>query len=341
MRVLVTGGAGFVGAFVVEALVKDGCQVRVFDNLDPQVHRDGARNLDEVKSRIEFVRGDVRDRDSLRGAIEGVDRIVHLAAVVGVGQSMYEVVRYVDHNTLGTAVLLDILANDKHRVKKLVVASSMSIYGEGAYACRACGDVQPGLRSLERMQQGRWEVPCPSCGGDAEAKPTAEDKPLQPTSIYAIGKRDQEEMCLAIGQAYGIPAVALRFFNIYGPRQSLNNPYTGVAAIFSSRLLNGNAPVIYEDGLQSRDFITVLDIARILSDRLGVEVAPQIVGKFREGDIRHCYADISKIQRTLGFVPGVPLETGMDDLVSWVRQQSAADLFQRAAAELEARKLTK
>src|SRR5262249_31294760 len=233
------------------------------------------------------------------------------------------------------------LVNGKHRIKKLVVASSMSIYGEGTYTCRSCGEMYPGLRDLAQMQAGDWELRCPQCGREVKSVGTAESKPLRPTSIYAITKRDQEEMCLTVGRAYGIPTVALRFFNIYGPRQSLANPYTGVAAIFSSRLINGNRPVIFEDGRQSRDFVhvsdivqgirlamereqanyevfnigtgkstSVLEMAKLLSERLGVEIAPEIVQRFREGDIRHCYADISKIRQQLGFEPQVPLESG-------------------------------
>jgi len=372
MRVLVTGGAGFIGAFLAEALLRAGYAVRVLDNLDPQVHKNGAANLAGIAGDIECLWGDVRSEADLARAFRGSDVVIHLAAVVGLGQSMYEIVRYVDANTSGTARLLQSLINGPHGIRKLVVASSMSIYGEGAYDCAACGEVHPGLRDLAQMQAGAWEVRCPHCDREVKAVVTHEGKPLRPRSIYGITKRDQEEMCLAVGRAYGIPTVALRLFNTYGRRQSLTNPYTGVAAIFSSRLLNGNRPMIFEDGLQSRDFIhvsdvvqaiilamendradfetfnvatgratSVLDMARLLGEHLGVEITPEIVHRFREGDIRHCYADIAKITRLLGFEPAVPLERGIDDLIAWVREQSAEDTFHQAAAELEARRLTK
>ena len=370
MKVLVTGGAGFVGSFFVEEILRNGHEVRVIDILDPQVHQNGAQNLAGVMDQIEWVEGDVRDSRLMEEVISGMDAIVHLAAVVGVGQSMYEVNHYVDHNTSATAKLLELLVNKKHNVKKVVVASSMSIYGEGAYRDSSGSEVYPGRRQREQMQAGDWELKAAD-GSDLSPIGTHEAKPLHPTSIYAITKRDQEEMCLSIGEAYGIPSVALRFFNIYGPRQSLGNPYTGVAAIFSSRLMNGNAPVVFEDGKQSRDFIHVSDIVRavrmalesdrgdgmalnvgtgqstsvvqiaeVLAKRLGVDVTPEVVTKFREGDIRHCYADISRIQKVYGFEPKMSLEQGIDDLISWVRGQSAEDSFTKANAELESRKLT-
>jgi dTDP-L-rhamnose 4-epimerase len=357
---------------LVEALLRDGYEVRVLDNLDPQVHKNGAQNLTAVEKDIECMWGDVRNETDVANALRDSDMVVHFAAVVGVGQSMYEIVRYVDTNTHGTATLLQTLINGSYHVKKLIVASSMSIYGEGAYECRGCGAVHPGLRELPQMRAGDWELRCPKCGHAVSPTATDESKPLRPTSVYAITKRDQEEMCLAVGRAYGLPTVALRFFNIYGPRQSLANPYTGVGAIFSSRLINGNRPVIFEDGRQSRDFIhvsdivqgvrlamenekadfevfnvgtgksmSVLEMATLLGERLGVEIAPQIVHQFREGDIRHCYADISKIRERLGFEPKVPFKSGINDLISWVREQSVEDTFQQAAAELKARRLTK
>jgi len=371
MRVLVTGGAGFVGSHLVDALLAEGHAVRVLDNLDPQVH---PKSLppDYLNPRAEFIRGDVRDREAVTKALNGVEVLCHLAAAVGVGQSMYDVVRYVEVNALGAGVVLDILANQGHSVRKMIVASSMSCYGEGKYHCDACGPVFPKLRTAEQLARRDWEMRCPGCGATVKPAPTDEEKPLFPTSIYAITKRDHEEMFLAIGRAYGIPTVALRFFNIYGTRQALSNPYTGVAAIFSSRLLNGQPPVVFEDGRQSRDFIhvsdivsalmltmndsrgdgqvfnvgtgrplSVLDLARLLSERLGFRGAPQIENRFREGDIRHCYADVSRIQRVLGWQAKVPFEEGIDELVRWVRTQSAEDTVIRAKEELERRGLTK
>ncbi len=374
-KVLVTGGAGFIGSHLVDALLEAGHRVRVYDNLEPQVHG-GLRERGEwpgyLAADCEKVLGDVRDRDALQEALDGIEVIFHEAAVVGVGQSMYEVARYVDVNTRGTAVLLDILANDaaiRGRVRKLIVASSMSIYGEGTYRCVAHGEVYPQLRSDDQLRARDWEMRCPICMQPVEPLPTDEEKPLYPTSIYAITKKDQEEMCLTIGRAYGIPTVALRYFNVYGPRQALSNPYTGVAAIFSSRLLNGKPPVIFEDGLQSRDFVhvsdivqanrlameraemdygvfnvgtgralTIRDMADALSRHLDSRQAPDIVQKFRAGDIRHCFADISRI-RSLGYRPAVRFEDGVAELVEWVRSQTATDGFDQARNELVRRGL--
>ncbi|OGO06381.1 MAG: nucleoside-diphosphate-sugar epimerase [Chloroflexi bacterium RBG_13_56_8] len=371
-NVLVTGGAGFIGSHLVEALVARGHRVRVLDLLVPQVHGEGAREPRYLPDGVEFLRGDVAETGTWERALEGMEVVFHEAAEVGVAQSMYEIVRYVRANTMGTSLLLELLATGKYGVEKLLVASSMSIYGEGAYECASCGRVYPQLRSPEQLARREWEMRCPNCGELATPVPTDEDKPLYPTSIYAITKRDQEEMCLVVGRAYGIPTVALRYFNVYGPRQALSNPYTGVAAIFSSRLLNGNPPLIFEDGLQSRAFVhvsdivqanllamesdaadyqvfnvgaerptTILEVARALAKALGVEIEPQVVGKFREGDIRHCYADISKAQRLLGYEPKVAFEKGIADLVVWVREQESVDLVDRATSELTDRGLTR
>ena len=415
MKILVTGGAGFIGSHLVDALVAEGHEVRVYDNLVPQVHgrpptaqppsQGGSlpergvgdrRPPMHLNPEAEFIYGDMRDRERLRKALQGVEVVFHQAAEVGVGQSMYEITRYVEANTGGTAVLLELLANEPHRVEKLIVASSMSIYGEGAYECPVHGTVYPKLRPTEQLAARDWEVRCPiptndegrttnvetpsssfvvrrsSCDLPLKPIPTSEDKPLFPTSIYAITKMDQELMCLAVGHAYGIPVVALRYFNVYGPRQALGNPYTGVVAIFRARLLNGNRPPIFEDGLQSRDFIhvsdivranllamqrdeanfgvfnvgtgephTVLDVAHALAKGLGVDIEPEIVNQYRAGDIRHCYADITRIRETLGFEPQVRFEEGMADLVAWVRDQEGVDLVDQARAELERRGLAR
>jgi len=369
--ILVTGGAGFIGSFLVDALVDKGHRVRIFDALVPQVH--GAQQARPVylNQAAQFVQGDVRDRQALAGALEGVDVVVHLAAAVGVGQSMYQIQYYTEMNTLGGAVLLDLLANTKHRVRKMIVASSMSVYGEGAYSCGACGAVYPRLRSEAQLKARDWEMRCPACGQAVRSVPTGEEKPLFPTSIYAVTKRDHEEMFLSTGLAYGLPAVALRFFNAYGPRQALSNPYTGVMAIFSGRLLNRQPPVVYEDGRQSRDFVHVSDIvqglllaierveadyqvfnlgtgvptsvarvAELLSQRLtGGEVKPEVRHQYRSGDIRHCYADIAKARRLLGFEPRVSLQDGLVDLLSWVEQQVAEDRFSQVEKELKAKSL--
>ncbi len=372
-KVLVTGGAGFIGSHLVDELLADGHEVRVFDNLEPQVHG-GLRERGEWPSYLtaecERVLGDVRDREAVLDVLQGIDVVFHEAAAVGVGQSMYQIERYVDVNTRGTAVLLDVLANERHHVRKLIVASSMSIYGEGKYRCPTCGDVYPKLRSEVDMAAGDWEMHCPVCHVPVEAVPTDEDKPLHATSIYAITKKDQEEMCLATGLAYGIPTVALRYFNTYGSRQALSNPYTGVAAIFSGRLLNGNPPVIFEDGRQSRDLthvsdivqanllamkrdemdygaynvgtgraLTVLDVAEALIQHMDSDLVPEITREFRAGDIRHCFGDIGRIQ-AMGYEPKVAFEDGVAELMAWVRSQTAVDAFDGARAELASRGLT-
>ncbi|MCX9011063.1 MAG: NAD-dependent epimerase/dehydratase family protein [Candidatus Methanoperedens sp.] len=365
MNILVTGGAGFVGSHLVDALVKKH-KVTIYDNLDPQVHK---ALPDYLNGDAEFLKEDIRDGAKLKDAVIDSEIVFHEAAMVGVGQSMYQIEKYMDVNTMGTAKLLDILANEEHSVKKLVVASSMSIYGEGKYECPDCGILYPPLRSNEQLKKREWEMKCPSCGRTAKPVPTDENKPLQPTSIYAISKKDQEEMCLAIGHAYGIPTVALRYFNIYGPRQALSNPYTGVCAIFSSRIKNNNPPIVFEDGMQTRDFISVhdivranilvmekskadykmfnvgtgkpvsiLDIARTLSGLYGKAIKPEVVNKYRSGDIRHCYADISKISK-LGFKPSVSFEKGMRELVEWGMTQEAEDRSDNAYQELKERGL--
>ncbi|CAG0942295.1 dTDP-L-rhamnose 4-epimerase [Anaerolineae bacterium] len=370
-KVLVTGGAGFIGSHLVDVLVSKGHQVRILDALVSQVHGQNADWPAWLPLEVEKLRGDVSDTQIWLKALKGIDVIYHLAAEVGVGQSMYEIVRYMNANTLGTAHLLEILARGEHAIQKLVVASSMSIYGEGAYRTRDGQKLYPQLRSNARLVARQWEMYNSHSEEPLMPIPTAEDKPLYPTSIYAISKRDQEEMCLSVGRAYKIPTIALRFFNVYGPRQALSNPYTGVAAIFSGRLLNGKAPMIFEDGLQSRDFIhvkdivqglylcmerdqanyeainigtgrqlTILDVTRALIRELEVNVEPQIVNQFREGDIRHCFADITKAQRLLGYQPTVKFEEGVGDLVEWVRRQNAEDRVETAAAELAARGLT-
>jgi len=371
-KVLVTGGAGFIGSHLVDKLIELGHEVAVFDNLEPQVHGDDQKIPEYLNKECEFIKGNILNRDELRKALKGKEIIFHQAAVVGVGQSMYEIKRYSEVNILGTANLLDILANENHRVEKLIVASSMSVYGEGKYSCVNCGVVYPKLRSLSQLRRGDWEMKCPACSQEVQSLPADEEKPLYPTSVYSISKRDQEEMCLAIGRAYRIPTVALRYFNVYGPRQALSNPYTGVAAIFSSRILNNHSPCIFEDGLQSRDFIhisdivranllamqnekadyevfnvgtgrplIVLDIAKALIKELGSSVDMNIVRKYREGDIRHCYADISKIRKKLRFESKVKFEDGIFDLIKWVRTQKALDQFEKCRKELENKGLTR
>ena len=370
-RILITGGAGFVGSHLCDLLLDQGYEVRILDNLSDQVHRGQIPSYLSLDA--EFIHGDVRDRDAVTRTMTDVDAVVHFAAAVGVGQSMYQIHDYLDTNVRGTGVLLEEVVRHRDRVGKLIVASSMSIYGEGEYHCDNCGYVAPNPRNEEQLDGREWELTCPTCQTlTVSPRPTTENKPLQPTSIYAISKRDQEETCLSVGRAYKIPTVALRFFNIYGSRQALSNPYTGVAAIFSSSLLNGNPPRIFEDGKQSRDFIHVKDIARaclmalednsadyeplnvgtgrglsigelaeILTNHLAPGLNADIVGKARAGDIRHCYADISRIQGAYGFAPEIPFETGMNELVEWVGSQHSADGVEYAFAELVARGLVR
>jgi dTDP-L-rhamnose 4-epimerase len=371
LNVLVTGGAGFIGSHLVDALVERGHRVRVLDALVSQVHASGERPQ-HLHAEAEFVYGDVCDADALERALEGVDVVYHEAAEVGVGQSMYEMERYVRANTLGTSILLERLSARRGQIRKLLVASSMSIYGEGAYTCPVHGLVYPQLRPTAQLVERRWEVECEQCGAELAAAPTAEDKPLFPTSVYAITKQDQEQLCLVVGRAYGIPSVALRYFNVYGTRQALSNPYTGVCAIFSSRLLNDQQPLVFEDGGQTRDFVHVSDIVqanllaletdradyhavnigtgrptsirevgRLLAEGLGKDPRQEIVGKYREGDIRHCVSDISRARDLLGYEPRVTLEEGIPELLGWVREQKAEDAVARATAELETRQLVR
>ncbi|HEY3543678.1 MAG TPA: GDP-mannose 4,6-dehydratase [Gaiellaceae bacterium] len=369
MRALVTGGAGFIGSHLVDRLLAAGVEVRILDLLDPQVH-DG--RPDYLSSDAELVEGDIRDGETVARCLRDVDRVVHLAAAVGVGQSMYEIERYTSVNAIGAAVLLERVLAVRDRVEKLVVASSMSIYGEGLYRCPVEEiEVSPRPRPESQLAARRWEVVCPSCGGDLEPLPTPETKPLQPTSVYAVGKRDHEELTLTIGRAYGIPSTALRLFNVYGTRQALSNPYTGVAAIFSSRLLNAKPPVIYEDGRQSRDFIHVSDvaaaveaalepgtgddealnvatgrsvgvgeIAATLARVLGVDLEPEIRNEYRAGDIRHCFGDPSRAREQLRWEAQVTLENGMRELGEWLATQTAVDRVDEATAALAERGLT-
>src|SRR5215831_1633318 len=371
MKVLITGGAGFIGSHLADRLLADGHEVRALDNLDPQVHP--GERPDYLDAAVELQIGDVRDHDAVRRALDGVDAVIHFAAAVGVGQSMYEIERYTSINAIGAAVVLEEALERRDAIQKLLVASSMSIYGEGQYRNPRTGELglAPWIRPEAQLAEREWDL----LGDDGlplEPEPTAETKPLRPTSIYAINKRDHEEMFLATGAAYGIPAVALRFFNVYGERQSLSNPYTGVAAIFSSRLLNDNRPLVFEDGKQTRDFIDVRDIARCcalaltqegadgrtlnvgtgtptsvvevaetIARGLGKEMEPEVVAKYRAGDIRHCYADTALAEQLLGFRAEIPFERGMQDLLQWLEGQEAEDSVDAASEALAARGLAR
>jgi len=365
-HVLVTGGAGYIGSHLVDALVAREYRVTVLDNLEPQVHRSGTWPS-YANPRAEYVRGDVRDRAAFEPLVLAADAVVHFGAAVSVGQSMYQIDRYVDVNTRGTALLLDILVNAKHHVQKVLVASSIGVYGEGAYRCAAHGVVAPPIRPESQLAARDWEQRCPVCREPVVSIPTPEDKPLYRDNIYSMTKYHQEEMVLLIGKTYGIPAVAPRFFNVYGPRQSLSNPYAGVAAIWLSRLLNGRQPVVFEDGGQLRDFVsihdavdclmlmieqdgadflpvnigsgqtvTILEIARLLRRLLGTDIEPLVTQNGRRFDIRHNTADIARAASTLGFRPRVSLEQGFAELIEWARTTPdvAHDFFDRALDEL-------
>jgi dTDP-L-rhamnose 4-epimerase len=353
-NILITGGAGFVGSHLADALLQAGHKVRVLDSLSPQVHSQGYP--DYLNREVEFMRGDMRDRSAVERAVSGVDVVFHEAAAVGVGQSMYEIENYVGSNTQGTAVLLQVLLDRKIPIEKLVVASSMSIYGEGQYKCESCGEAAPRLRPVEQLRAKQWETLCERCGAELSPVPTSEEKPLQAPSFYALSKKDQEEMCLLFGRTYALPVVSLRYFNIYGIRQALSNPYTGVAAIFGARLLNDRAPMIFEDGKQMRDFVSVHDVVRAnllameksgadgcalnigsgspisisevagtLTRSMGKSFPSEITGKYRSGDIRHCFGDITAAKRLLGYTPKYSFEDGVRELVEWLQSQQAED----------------
>jgi dTDP-L-rhamnose 4-epimerase len=368
-KVLITGGAGFVGSHLADELLRHGYRVRAFDSLSQQVHGSEGGRPEYLADDVELLSGDIRDAEAVRRALDGVDAVFHLAAAVGVGQSMYEIRHYTEVNNIGTAVLLEALM--QRPVERLVVASSMSLYGEGLYRTVDGQDVTDATRTLDQLKAGDWEPR----GPDGEALTpagTPETKPPALSSVYALSKYDQERLCLMVGAAYGIPTVALRFFNIFGTRQALSNPYTGVLAIFASRYLNNKPPLIFEDGRQQRDFVSVYDVAqacrlaqevpgaaggvfnigsgqpytvREVAERLarvlGKErLEPEVTGKYRVGDIRHCYADISLACRVLGYQPRVSLEDGLEELAVWLEGQVAVDRVDDAARELAARGLT-
>lgn len=367
-KILITGGAGFIGSHVADDLLEHGYEVRALDNLSPQVHGAQAGRPPYLHRDVELIVGDVRNPEIVERALRGIDAVFHFAAAVGVGQSMYELTHYTTTNNLGTATLLEALI--ARPVDRLVVASSMSVYGEGLYH-DAGGAAVARERSTTQLRHGEWEPTGPE-GAPLTPVATPETKSPSLASVYALSKYDQERLCLMVGSAYDIPTTALRFFNVYGPRQALSNPYTGVLAIFAARLLNDNRPLVFEDGEQRRDFVNVRDvadccrlalevpqatgqvfnvgsgqwvtvnrIARRLAEQLGKQhLAPEITRKHRVGDIRHCFADISLARRILGYAPRVSLDAGIRELAAWLEGQIAADRVAEARQALEMRGLT-
>jgi dTDP-L-rhamnose 4-epimerase len=378
-KVLVTGGLGFIGLALARTLLRRGMTVRLLDNLSPQIH--GAVPRPElgalVEQDVEVMRGDVCRREDWVSALSDVASVVHLAAETGTGQSMYRIGDYTSTNVVGTALLLDVLANDRHQVKKVVLASSRSVYGEGAYRCAGCGVVYPPIRSLDSLQAGQWEALCPSCCGPIHPVATPETARTSPASVYAATKLAQEDLVRIAGNALGIPFLIFRLQNVYGEGQSLNNPYTGILSIFSHRIRQGKVILLFEDGQESRDFVHVSDVTRAMALGLesdggdgltmnvgsGVPVSVDTIarnlqrqfaasralvvsGKYRLGDIRHNFADISAIEQALGFSPKVPLEDGIERFVQWVKTQPIAedgpeDGLDRANRELIERGLMK
>ena len=346
--VLVTGGAGFIGSHLVDRLLANGMRVRVLDNLDPLAHPSGTVPA-HVSPEAEVVLGDLRDRDVVTRALEGMDAVAHLGGVVGNGESLIHVRRAVDANAAGTATLLEAV-----------------VYGEGAYACARDGALAVGPRRNTQLRSRDWEIRCPGCGGRAQPVPIDEEHPLRPASVYAITKRDTEELALVLGEAYGLEVVALRYLNTYGPRQALSNPYTGVAAIFAARLKAGRRPLIFEDGGQLRDLVHVADVARAtalaleaphapghainvatgqptsvlqlaeaIRDALGAKLDPQVTGRFRSGDVRHLIADTTRARELLGFEASRTLADGLPELAEWVIGQAVSERGEDALAELE------
>lgn len=365
-KILVTGGAGFIGSYITDELIKEGYDVRIFDNLDHQVHPESKRPY-YLNPKAEFLLGDMTKIRDLEQAIKDVDAIFNEAAAVGVGQSMYKIKHYVKTNSLGTANLLDILANKKHSVKKVIQASSMVLYSEGLAYCTECGEVQPNLRTQAQINVRGWEITCPHCQKYVSPLPTPEDAGQRCNSVYSVTKRNQEDLVLAVCKAYNIEAVALRYFNVFGPRQSINNPYTGVAAIFINKVKTGQKIQIYEDGIQTRDFISVHDVARAnllamksqeatgKSYNIGSGKMTTIKGvareilkaynkdkfnfeltyNFRKGDIRHCYANNQKAKQELGWEPKVTFEEGLKELIEWSKEQEAKNFTNKAEQELK------
>ncbi len=375
-NVLITGGAGFIGSNLARNLINKGYNVTVLDNLSPQIHGVDFKNSPlylSIKDIVNFIHGDVLKQADWKKALHGQDVVVHLAAETGTGQSMYEINKYSNVNIQGTALLLDILANEKHSIKKVIVASSRAVYGEGKSHCKEHASVYPLPRREQDMSRGDFAVKCPYCGRDVEVQPTDEDSKLHPTSVYGITKQTQEQMVMTVGKSLGVPTVAFRYQNVYGPGQSLSNPYTGILSIFSTRIKNGNEINIFEDGKESRDFvyiddvveatvlgieqqaanfevfnvgygvpIDVLSVAETLKSKYGSNTNIKITGNYRLGDIRTNYADLRKIQRLLGFKPKYDFVTGITKFTGWVDNQDIKDdQYEKSIQEMKAKGLYK
>lgn len=360
MNVLITGGAGFIGSNIALKLISKGYHVTVLDILTSQVHGINPENTSplykSIKDKVKFIKGSVTSREDWVKALEGQEVVVHLAAETGTGQSMYEIKKYIDVNIGGTALLLDILTNTKHNVRRVLVAESRAIYGEGKYHCPTCGVVYPTERKEENMAKGDFECHCPKCGGYMELVGTTEDSAVDPTSVYGITKQMQGQLVHLICKDLGIESVSFRYQNVYGPGQSLTNPYTGILSIFSTRIKNGKSINIFEDGKETRDFvyiddvvdatilgievpeanghvfnigtgvaIDVITVANTLCEKLGIWVPITVSGNYRLGDIRHNYADIHSAETILGFKPKWKFHNGIEQFTKWVDTQEIQD----------------
>ena len=374
-NILITGGAGFIGSNLTQKLVEKGFKVTILDNLSKQIHGKNQNSTlySSIKDIATFIKGDVCNKSDWQKALRNQDAVIHLAAETGTGQSMYEISRYNEVNILGTTHLLDILANENHTIKKMIIASSRSIYGEGKYLCKNDGVVYPNQRQDIDMANGKFNLVCFKCNEPLQLLATDEHSKIHPSSIYGITKQHQEQMILLIGKSLNIPAVALRYQNVYGPGQSLSNPYTGILSIFSTRLLNGNDIDIYEDGQESRDFVfiddvvsatilalekkkannqifnvgsgiatSVSEVANLLKSLYNSDIKISVSGKYRLGDIRHNYADLSKIRSELGFSPKFDFISGITLFVNWVKTQEVMeDKYEISIQELESKGLIK
>lgn len=372
-RVLITGGAGFIGSNLAFCLLNKGYEVTVLDNFSEQVHGSNKSLPDKIKNKVKFIYGDVTCKEDWLKAIDGQDAIIHLAAETGTGQSMYEIERYTRVNILGTSIMLDILTNHKHNIKKIIVASSRAVYGEGKYSCQEHGCVYPLSRENRLMNSGDFDLKCPICNQKLILLATDEESRINATSVYGITKYNQEQMVLTVGKSLNIPSIAFRYQNVYGPGQSLSNPYTGILSIFSTRIANGNGINVFEDGRESRDFVyiddvvnatilglekenanyevlnvgsgvatDVITVTQLLKKAYNSEVDIFISGNYRLGDIRHNYADLSKISKLLGYKPSVSFEEGIINFVKWVKNQDIKeDNYEKSINEMKEKGLYK